>query len=87
MAPLLQLILQHKDAFTTSVQQRESTSTANKGLHQLMLDRLSMVDLKGIQELLDDDWYQKPLQGVIICMCGSLQDVKSEMLDAMEEES
>ena len=68
MKELIELIKQHKEDFADSVVRRMNTSTANKSRHVNVLGALYMDDWDLLEELLQDSWYRKPLDGVIICM-------------------
>jgi hypothetical protein len=73
---LLKLIQQHTGLFADSVARRRETSTGNKALHTKMLELLSEEDWEGVECMLRDRWYQKPLDGVICCMSSEDMNVK-----------
>lgn len=85
MNKLLDLIKQHTELFADSVTRRRETSTGNKELHTKMLELLSAEDWEGVYGMLLDDWYQKPLHGVICCLCDSDMAVKVKFYDCWEE--
>jgi len=73
---LLKLIQQHTELLADSVARRRETSAGNKALHTKMLELLSDEDWEGVEGMLRDSWYQKPLDGVICCLNPSDMDVK-----------
>lgn len=85
---LIQLILEHRDAFEASVERRMTTSTYNKLGHQFVLETLPAKGEEASQEFIDNLFaydYLKPLDGVIVCMCSGSTGIedKSEMLELL----
>ena len=78
---LLKLIQQHTELFADSVARRRETSTGNKALHTKMLELLSEEDWEGVEGMLRDYLYHKPLDGVICCLCDSDMDIKVKFYD------
>ncbi len=71
--------------FEIAVERRQETSTANKDLHQRVLNAIMDEDIEELEEALYDPWYfYKPLLGVIHCMNIDVED-KQMMIDAYEE--
>ena len=84
MDKLIELIKLNKDYFFNSVTYRMLTSTANKGRHAMILSCLSTCNYKLLEELLEDVWYKKPLEGVIYCMECDF-DTKTLFIEAFRE--
>lgn len=78
---LLKLIQQHTDLFADSVARRMETSTGNKKAHAQMLEFLSEEDWEGVEGMLREAWYHKPLDGVICCLGGEDIDTKTKFYD------
>ena len=68
MKNLLSSIITYKSAFVRSSHYRMSTSVSNKQLHADMINALNRDDYDSVKEILNNDFYRKPLIGVIYCM-------------------
>jgi hypothetical protein len=61
------LIMKHPE-FLDCCEKRFETSSVNKPLHQSMMDFINAGDLEGVEKMLCDPFYTRPLRGVIFCM-------------------
>lgn len=70
MKTLLEAIQQYTDQFISTLQARANTtySNTNKGLHLLMNTHIVHEDWDSVKGLLMDEWYHKPLKGVVYCL-------------------
>lgn len=68
MNTVLDYIKTYPSDFAYGVKMRQLTSVSNKELHQEMLDAIDNKDWDKVTECMQNPWYTKPLEGVIICM-------------------
>ena len=68
MKTLLQAMQLHRSLFLETVKMRLNTSTSNKSLHLKMSYYLLNKDWEGVEAMLLDSYYQKPLEGVVYCL-------------------
>lgn len=70
MKTVLEAIQQYPQHFIDTLKVRADTTPSydNRVDHLLMAVFISDEDWEGVGNLLQDPWYQKPLEGVIYCL-------------------
>ena len=76
------LIMKHPE-FLVSCYKRQSTTTRNKLLHDVMITAIEAGDRQHVEEALSNRWYKAPLEGVIYCMDTEF-DVVNEFIKVFE---
>lgn len=78
------LIMKHPE-FLVACYKRQSTSTRNKQLHDVMITAIEAGDRQHVEEALSNRWYKPPLEGVIYCMDTEF-DVVRKFIKVFEED-